>query len=1192
MLQLKSLEVQGFKSFPDKTKIDFSRGITAIVGPNGSGKSNIADAIRWVMGETSSKNLRGAKMEDVIFDGTKTRKQLGFAQVSLILDNTDGELPVAFSEVCLTRRYYRSGESEYAVNGKPARLRDIQELLRDTGLGKDGYSIIGQGSITEIINAKSADRRYLFEEAAGIAKYKVKKEESRKKLTLTQENILRLGDILAELRERLPVLESQAGKAKKYLAFREEKKVLDIGLWLHAAGEWAETLKKAEAAAEALENDRRQAEKDLVLLEEAAEKNEAERQTLTVEIEQSRGDVRRVEGLIQEKKAQILLLQNDAEHTAADIRRLEEEARAQETEKQALLLEKETLLSRISEAEEQARLAEKEKEKIQRQKAEKAENAVAFYRRAEAFRQELSEKEQSLSRVVTAQAVLEQERTQISSRRQTLSEELAAAAEREKNLQVSLRQASSVLTEQEQQLQENRNVIKGREMKYSLQKAKKESLFQQLQTLSSRLSETENRRRLLEDMEKSHEGFSGSVHRVLADSSRGILKGIHGTVASLITVKKEFAVAIETALGAGIQNLVTETEGDAKNAIFHLKNQRAGRATFLPVQTIRGRRLEESRIQKDEGYLGVAADLIGYDSKYEGIFSFLLGKTVIADRLDSAAVIAKKNGYAFRVVTTDGQVINAGGSLTGGSVAKNVGILSRKNEIESLSGQAKDLREQVETVSSSLREAEEEQARLKALADGVRDEILGLEKQIISSRSETEHLSSYLANLSEQRQGMETEEKTLSGRENQIVASLQEGECSATSLREEIAGINRNLEALGAENESLQQEESRLAAAIQEQEIQALSFRNLAESLRQSVETAGEMIRRGEEKNAGNLSEQQQRRLALQGFAERQNQLQAEISEAETYLSQAGDQIGRKRTERELLEKEHAALYEKEKEIYSLKEKLARESEKNRSGMENAAESLKTMEIRLWDEYEVTVSEARRDFTVPENISRAKERANALKNSIKALGTVSLESIDEFVSVKERFEELDRQTGDLVRSKEELEKIIASLETEMTKVFREKFGQISREFEKVFRDLFGGGEARLSLTDGENVLESGIDIFVAPPGKVIKNMSLLSGGEQALTSICLYFAILNIHPAPFCLLDEIEAALDDANVVRYAEYLRRLTGNTQLITITHRRGTMEIADRLYGVAMREKGISKILTINVAEIEKNLQPEGL
>ncbi len=1189
MLQLKSLEVQGFKSFPDKTKIDFSRGITAIVGPNGSGKSNIADAIRWVMGETSTKNLRGAKMEDVIFDGTKTRKQVGFAQVSLYLDNSDGELPVGFSEVCLTRRYYRSGESEYAINSKPARLRDIQELLRDTGLGKDGYSIIGQGAITEIINAKSTDRRYLFEEAAGIAKYKAKKEESKKKLALTQENILRLGDILAELRERLPVLESQAEKAKQYLALREEKKVLDVGLWLHAAKTWQETLEKARQTAETLETDRQKAEQELAGIQDEAERNEALRRELTVSIEETRGDIKQIELSIQEKKAQILLLKNDAEHTAAEIQRLEEENRAEEQEQQLSLQEKGHIAEEIRKAEEEAGRLESEKHEIERQKAEKAEKALSFYRKAEEIRSRLAEKEKELAQKITEKAVAEEAAAQTEQRIKTLVEETLSAADRKKSLQKACEEAEQAVREQEEKREENKNILKGHELKYANQAEKCKTLAEEERKLTAQLAEKENRKKLLEDMEKSHEGFSGSVHRVINDAKRGVLQGIHGTVASLIAVQKEYAVAVETALGAGIQNIITETEADAKNAIFHLKNQRAGRATFLPVQTIRGRKLEESNIKKGDGYLGIASELIGYEPKYKDVITFLLGKTVIADSLDNGSAIAKKNGYAFRVVTTDGQVINAGGSLTGGSAAKNVGILSRKNEIATLGEQAADLRNRLEKTLSARKEAEGEENRLAILANSVRDEITRLEKQLIAARAESDHTRTFLQNLQEQENSFRTEEESLKKEAARQKETIRTAEKETADLTEQITAVNSELETLGKENTALQQEENALSAAIQEKELNLLSIKSKTENLRFTILRSEESLQKSKEKINRNRALQQECEKTIVQFEEKQAEAEKEIAEAEVRLGETGAQITEKRARRDMLEKENAALYEKEKQLYALKEKLARETEKTHSGIENAKNSLQTMESRLWDEYEITVSEAKNDFAVPENIPAAKNRAEALKTKIRTLGTVNLEAIDEFVAVKERFEELDRQTADLIRSKEELEKIIESLEMEMTKVFREKFGEISREFERVFKKLFDGGEAKLSLTDSENVLESGIDIFVAPPGKVIKSMSLLSGGEQALTSIALYFAILNIHPAPFCLLDEIEAALDDVNVSRYAEYLHRLTANTQLITITHRRGTMEIADRLYGVTMREKGISKILMINVDEIERNLQP---
>lgn len=1187
LVQLKSLELQGFKSFPDKTTINFSDGITAIVGPNGSGKSNISDAIRWAMGETSSKSLRGAKMEDVIFCGTKTRKPVGFAQVTLNFNNEDGDLPIDFAEVSISRRYYRSGESEYYINSNQARLKDIQDLLRDTGLGKDGYSIISQGAVTQIITAKSGDRRAIFEEAAGIARFKYKKEESERKLSQTEDNLVRLTDILSELSERLPILERQSSKARKYLEFYERKKILDIGLWLFTAENSEISLKKAEEILETMNEDLKKAEAALENSENENQKIEEEIKNLTVEIETVRAKVSGIEKEISDKNGRILVLKNDIAHTEQNkirIKTLLEEYSSRESE-----IEKQT---------------ENEKKKLNEKLEEIRKLEEEYLKIAEGERNLSDEEKASLEKIVALRSQIEDYNAKISGKKAEAAEFSALIfSDRERSgsiltekeaLSKTLEGWKQTLEEKEKTLEEikekeasAKNMLVGYEMKFRIQKEKSEKLFSDLRKAEMELNEKIHRLRMLEDLEKNNEGFSGSVQRIMSDSKKGILKGICGTVASLIKVDKDYTVAVETALGAAIQNVVTEDERSAKNAIFHLKNNRAGRATFLPVETIKGRSVDKSSLKTGEGFEGVASELVSCDSKYRNIINNLLGRTLVVDTLDNATATAKMNGYAYRVVTTDGQTVNAGGSLTGGSVGRNIGILSRQNEIDALSKEVKNLKEKFETDKKEAEALKEEVNRASIMTDGIREEIALSEKERLQAELEITHAKEFSEEIQTQISSLEEEEAEAKKR----ISSQQEmsRKISEESRRFEdrLSEIQSDISEAEKKSEELKDRQESIRTLLNQKNIEILNAKNEAETIKTGLIRFSDEKFSGEEKKQSFITELAEEEAKENEFRLKISETENSVEELKREIANSEVLIKNKIEERTLREKRSSELRESDRETYSLKEKLIREIEKTEADKNSTAEKLGAMQNHLWDEYEITPSEARENYEKPEDSKNAETEASELKNKIKALGTINLESIDEYVSVKERFEAMNSQVEDLTDAKEKLLKIIDGLTRDMEKLFETQFRIINTEFEKVFKQLFDGGEAKLTLVDGENLLEAGIDIYAAPPGKVINNMTALSGGEQSLTAIALYFAILKIHPAPFCLLDEIEAALDDVNVARFADYLTNLSNRTQLIAITHRRGTMEIADRLYGVTMREKGVSRVLTINVNEIEENM-----
>ncbi len=1185
-MQLKSLELQGFKSFPDKTVINFSGGITAIVGPNGSGKSNISDAIRWAMGETSSKSLRGVKMEDVIFSGTKTRKPVGFAQVSLNFDNTDGDLPIDFVEVSISRRYYRSGESEYYINSNQVRLKDIQDLLRDTGLGKDGYSIISQGAVTQIITAKSSERRTIFEEAAGIARFKYKKEESERKLSQTKDNIVRLSDIISELSERLSILEKQSAKARKYLDLYERKKLLDIGLWISTADNSEKILSNAEKVLNTFSSDLKKAEEALSCAEQETEKLEEEIRKLTAEIENFRRSGTEKEKLIQEKNGKILVLKNDISHTEqnlARIKALTEEYSHREDEIKNRI---ETETKKLEEKLENIKKLEEEYLKIAEGERQLSDEEKVSLEKIVSLRNAISEYDGKLSGKKAEAAEFSALIFSDSERSGAIELEKAALAKTLAEWEKTLKDKKEKLDEITEKENSCKNKLAGYEIKLGTQREKSSRLAEEIRSAEMDLNNKKHRLKLLEDLEKNNEGFSGSVQRVLADGKRGILKGICGTIASLIKVEKEHSVAIETALGAAIQNIVTEDQNSAKNAIFHLKNNKAGRATFLPVDTIKGRLIDKKVLKTADGFEGIASELVSCDDKYRNIIDNLLGRTLVVNNLDNAAKTAKLNGFSYKTVTSDGQVVNAGGSLTGGSVGKNIGILSRQNEIEELGKTIKKLEENHSQKEKESETLKEELNRALLMVEGIKEEISLTEKEKLQAEMEISHAEDFSSDIRSQISALEEEEKAARKRIFEQREKSEKISAESKEFEEKLSRIRTDITLAEKENETLKSKQETVRERLNKKNIEIVNAKNEAESIRSEIDRAsGEKIS-GEEKKKSFETELSEEEAKIESFRKKIDEIEKEISELRNSLEETETETKKKIEERTEKEKRISSLREEEKETYSVKEKLIREIEKTEAEKSSVTEKLSTMQNHLWDEYEITPTEARENYKAPDNPREAEEEVSSLKNKIRLLGSVNVEAIEEYADVKERFEAMTSQVEDLNDAKEKLIKIIDGLTRDMEKLFETQFKIINSEFEKAFRELFDGGEAKLTLVDSENPLEAGIDIYAAPPGKVINNMSSLSGGEQALTSIALYFAILKIHPAPFCLLDEIEAALDDVNVSRFAEYLTRLAGNTQLIAITHRRGTMEIADRLYGVTMREKGVSRILTINVDEIEND------
>lgn len=1188
MLKLNSIELQGFKSFPDKTVIEFAEGITAIVGPNGSGKSNIADALRWVMGETSSKTLRGNKMEDVIFDGTKERKALGFAQVTINFDNSDGELNLAYNEIAITRKYFRSGDSEYYINGSEVRLRDIQNLLRDTGLGKDGYSIIGQGAVTDIINSKSTDRRDVFEEAAGISGFKFKRDESARKLRLTNDNITRLNDILSELATRLPILEKQCEKAKKYLAYRDEKKVLDIGIWLSEEKKMAETGKELSEKSESLNRSLEQIAMRMAYLGDIIDESEKKNNEYAIQIESIRESQKITQESISDFSAKILVLQNEISHFNEDITRLtadsENDGKNSDNLTEKLSSLNDNLTDIVNEIESVINAGKEIEYKI----AENDTETEKYFPKITESRNKINSIRESVNELNIKKATVTQQIEDCTLKAQTLDEDKISGAERLESLKIKAKQDSDELKKAEDSLAENGNRLSGVSLKSQVQNEKLESLTAECSANELNLAKAESRYSMLCDMEKNHEGFNGSVQAVLKEASRGILRGIKGTVAEILSVPNQYTVAIETALANAFQNIVTEKESDAKNAVYYLKSRNAGRATFLPMTSVKGNKIDVSEIKDSDGYIGIASELVSCDKQYIGIADDLLGRTVVVDNLDNAADMAKEFDFSFKIVTLDGQVINPGGSITGGSSAKSAGVFSRRNEMETLSATIENLKSTSIKNNSELDKIKAEANRLLTLIEEISEERTDIEKSIIEKRGQKEYNDKYITDLEEQLSSIDddiTNNKLLS---EKLAVDFSNIISSISDFEKEEAALTLTLSELESSNSGYKDIHDSLIAQLNDNKIELLKVEN------RKTEILAE-ISRTETAISDFAENVKQRELEIEAVKTKIKEtegnislIQADIDKAKAINNDFGAEILKITENRQKLDKKVSDAHNEEKELYEQKESTNIALEKISSAMTSAEEKLNNLQTRLWDDYEVSPSEAREQYSPAEDMKEAVSRSDELKTKIRSLGEVNVNAIEEFVEVKERHDSFQGQINDLQKAKENIESLISSLESDMRQIFEDKFKTINNEFEKTFKALFNGGEAKLSLSGDSDILECGIDIFAAPPGKIIKNMSALSGGEQSLTAIALYFAFMKVNPSPFCMLDEIESALDDINVVRFAEYLYNITDTTQIIAITHRRGTMEIADRLYGVTMREKGISKILTINVSEIEKNLK----
>ena len=1186
-MRLKSLEVQGFKTFPDKTKLSFEQGITSVVGPNGSGKSNISDAIRWVLGEQSPKSLRCSKMEDVVFNGTDKRKRQGYAEVTLNIDNSDRFLDFNGDDIAVTRRYYRSGESEYLINKAAVRLKDINELFMDTGLGRDGYSMIGQGKIDSIVSSKSEERREIFEEAAGISRYRYRKIEAERKLKNTEDNLLRLRDIVTELEERVEPLRKQSEKAQQFLTYSEEKRGLEIALWLLTLDKSQDSLKHQDEKISIARAQYEEAEQTLQDIQTETEEIYSKNGLLSAQIENIRSEISQKESEISQKKSLISVAENDILHSNENIDRINNEIL--QTEQSADSLEK-TI------SEKQERIAVLDSEIIEKQKkyseiSEKLNIINLDSSKSGDLLQEVTAELSVLTsqsadaRVIdmTSESTIAELTARINALENSKSEKTSQTAELEEIFKAYIED----LAETNDEINSLKNSIDGLELKLSSKEKKRNEYKSESEKLSLDVKEHLRKISFLENLERNLEGFSKSVKVVVNASKNGKLHGICGPVSRVISVPSKYGVAIETALGGAMQNIVVNTDEDAKQAIRYLKSTDGGRATFLPLNTIKSRELRENGLDDCYGFVGVASELCSCEEKYNNILGSLLGKIVIAEDLNSATSIAKKYSYRFKVVTLDGQVVNAGGSLTGGSLNRNTGLLSRASEIEQLKKLTDDLQNKAKAAENMCEQVSREYSSIEAELLGTRADLSNKQQEFVRLEAEKRACESELNNAKSVIDNSDNEIKECKSRIEKLKESGAQAKKQLAELNSKIAKAEEKVNAVTGNRAELTQKREELTTLLQNIRLEIVTAQKDIDALNSEIVFAQNTGSDHEDKKAELLKQIETINDSVNETQNRIKSLNTEIIAIENEQKALYNKIEEINTQKDALEKRSAEIRSFERDKNAERETSGRELARLEERKINLQKQYDDIISKLWEEYELTKREAEEKAIEIEDSAKANKRLSELKQKIKGLGNVNVSAIEEYKEVSERYEFMSKQVNDVEKSKKEIERLINDLTKQMKEVFVESFDRINKNFTYTFKELFGGGTASLSLSDPENILTSGIDILVHPPGKIVVHLDALSGGEKALVAIALYFAIMKVRPAPFCVMDEIEAALDDVNVYRFASYLRRLTDNTQFILITHRRGTMEEADVLYGVTMQDEGISKLLELRSTEVAEKL-----
>ena len=1173
-MYLKRLELHGFKSFADKTVLEFKKGITAVIGPNGSGKSNISDAIRWVLGEQSMKTLRGSKSEDVIFAGTQNRKSLGFAECSIVMDNEDGKLPIEFSEVTVTRRLYRSGESGYYINKTPCRLKDVQELFMDTGIGKDGYSIISQGKIDEILSNKSEDRRHIFEEAAGIVKYRTRKAESEKKLEQTKLNLLRINDILSEIEANIEPLKLQSE--------REEIKDIEIGLFLYNIENYKAKIEEISKDLEIHNNQSNDEQMKMQDMETEKQKIKAGIDEITAKIEEIQfnnientkiqeklnSDISIYNERISNNSSNIVTNNKEIELLNARIEELEKEKEQKLSKKSNLVDNKAKFEKELKEKEEKlaeiSKTLSAEEAKIELSKKKVEESIDSKYEKVS----EINAKEITIENITKREKTIKDElETKILELDRTkLANEEVLKGFRE--IEIERLKISNNLKQATAKKNESNERIKVYDMK--------------INGLEADIRVKEARHRFLVETEKEKEGYAKSVKSILLECEKNpeLSEGVEGVLANLISLPKEYETAIEMCLTSSLQNIVTESEKEAKKLIEYLRAHNLGRASFLPITTVKGKKLDKLITNGMKGVIGIASDLVKTNKKYEQIVKNLLGRTVVVEDMDTAIMLARQNGNAFRIVTLQGDIINPTGSMSGGSVQqKTVSILGRGREIESLQKEIEKDKKQLEKLVQDKENYVRSIESILEMAEGLERNLQEIEIEYATRKEKITNIEQNLANIEQQISKLKSESDTLAIDKKNALELKTKTENDIVKLEQEINELNEEISSFVNKNKDKQKELDDLNFDITNLKISVSSFD-------ESEMSINEFVQRIESEIVSNSKNIETKRSNVKKAEDENKELEAKIEETKAKIEEVKNNALNSGTKTEELKNERV---EKSNRLQTLEETIKSQLEV----IENIKEQISKVEIRkskiefeleqvvnrMWEEYELTPNNAG-EHEKPKNVQEVEKKVRTLRNEIKNLGSVNVDSIEEYKQTKERYDFVCEQRVDLEDSSAKLRKVIADMTAIMKNQFAEQFKVINKNFSEVFVELFGGGRAELILTDEENILESGIEIEVQPPGKKLQNMMLLSGGERAFTAIAILFAILKINPAPFCVLDEIEAALDDANVYRFAEYLKKFSMDIEFLVITHRKGTMEVADTVYGITMEENGISKLLSLQL------------
>ena len=1183
-MYLKSIEIQGFKSFANKIVFKFHNGITGIVGPNGSGKSNVADAVRWVLGEQRIKQLRGASMQDVIFSGTEMRKPLGYAYVAITLDNSDHQLAIDFDEVTVARRIYRSGESEYLLNGAPCRLKDVNELFYDTGIGKEGYSIIGQGQIDKILSGKPEERRELFDEAAGIVKFKKRKVAAQKKLEDEKQNLVRVNDILSELEKQIGPLEKQSETAKIYLKKKEELKTLDVNMFLLENNRLQEQLKNAQDKFEIASNDLEQTTAQYEKIKEEYEQIQGQIEQLDETIESDRSSLTdtsvlrgKLEGEINVLKEQIKSAQSNEEHFNARKTAVSKEMDARLLDKEGILADKKIIDEQVAE--------------IERARNEAREKLLAVQGRIEELNNDIESGKNAIIDALNSRATIKSKlgrydtmTEQINIRKAELTSRLLRIKSDEAQQEETIKQLEEEFEKINEEIRSLNDSQEQKEEKLALIREELAGKDQKLRDTQVSYHQEKSKLEALTNLTERYEGYGGSVKRVM--ECRDKEKGIIGVVADIIKVEKKYETAIETALGGNIQNIVTDDEETAKRMITFLKQNKAGRATFLPLTSITNpQEFKTPEALAERGVIGMADELVSIENKYRNVAKAMLGRIVVVDNVDNAVKIARKFDYGIRMVTLEGELLVPGGAISGGAFKNNSNLLGRRREMEELENKVKQFLKEIDQLLNEIEEIKAERNKLRL---SLEEDKAALQKKFIEQN--TARLN--VIKAQERKEEASEGSMELKSEEREIEQQIQEIKLSKQEIQKELEDselleqkVEQQIRKFQVELEEKRKEESEQSAHVSEWDVEVEKMLQQQDFHQQNVNRIdGEIDRYAKE-----LKEIEEG--LKQNSEDTLNKQNSIVSIEQTIAASHTTQGDTEKKLKENIERKEQ-LSQKQKNFFKDREALAekmtgldKEVYRLNSQKEKFQESLEGQINYMWDEYEITLSDAaalrNEEMT---DLSAMKKDIVSLKEQIKKLGDVNVNAIEDYKNLMERYQFLKTQHDDLVEAEKTLEGIIVELDTAMRKQFNEKFAEISKEFDKVFKELFGGGKGTLELMEDEDILEAGIRIIAQPPGKKLQNMMQLSGGEKALTAIALLFAIQNLKPSPFCLLDEIEAALDENNVTRFAKYLHKLTKYTQFIVITHRRGTMEKADRLYGITMQEKGVSTLVSVNLIDKE--------